>query len=193
MRVHRRGRANLAGRGAGRLHGSGGAHPHTAPPTPCPPPPHPLASLPAQAQPDGGSREMPLSCTLLVYFEKPPVSSAAWGHVVAAGLSHGTDSKPDRVLPWLLAPSPFLPCGLSPHILTPSSGTTPSARRGKGQVPKGGFGVGLVTCWKYGESGELGLAPRCQGSALPAQAPSSASLAPRGHQHPQAPGSGRHC
>lgn len=151
MRVHRRGRANLAGRGAGRLHGSGGAHPHTAPPTPCPPPPHPLASLPAQARPDGGSREMPPSCTLLVYFEKPPVSSAAWGHVVAAGLSHGRDSKPDRVLPWLLATSPFLPRGLSPHILTPSSGTTPSAKRGKGQVPKGGFGVGaghLLEIWR---------------------------------------------
>lgn len=59
--------------------------------------------------------------------------------------------------------------------------------------PKGALGWGLVTCWKYGESGELGLAPRCQGSALPAQAPTSASLAPRGHQHPQAPSSGHHC
>ena len=162
MRLHRRGRANLAGRGwaSAWLRGSPSTR---CSPTPCPPPPHPLASLPAQDRPDGGSREMPLSCTLLVYFEKPPVSSAAWGHVVAAGLSHGRDSEPDRVLPWLLAPSPFLPRGLSPHILTPSSGTTPSARRGKGQVPKGGFGWGLIICWQYGESGELGLAPPLSG------------------------------
>lgn len=44
------------------------------------------ASLPAQAWPDGGTWEMQPSCTLLVYFENPPVSFPAWGHVVAAGL-----------------------------------------------------------------------------------------------------------
>lgn len=47
-------------------------------------PPSP-ASLPAQAWPDGGSWEMQPSHTL-VYFERPPVSFPAWGHVVAMGL-----------------------------------------------------------------------------------------------------------
>lgn len=47
-------------------------------------PPFP-ASLPAQAWPDGGSWEMQPSHTL-VYFERPPVSFPAWGHVVAMGL-----------------------------------------------------------------------------------------------------------
>lgn len=48
-------------------------------------PPSPAALL-AQAWPDGGTWEMQPSCTLLVYFENPPVSFPAWGHVVAVGL-----------------------------------------------------------------------------------------------------------
>lgn len=38
-------------------------------------------------------------------------------------------------------------------------------------MPKGGFGGGACHLLAHGESGKLGLAPHCQGSALPAQAP----------------------
>ena len=136
---------------------------------------------------------MPLSCTLLVYFEKPPVSSAAWGHVVAAGLSHGRDSKPDHVLPWLLAPSPFLPRGLSPHILTPSSGTTPSARRGKGQVPQRGlWGGGWSLVGNMEKVGSWGWPPVVRAQPCPPRPPLLQAW-PLVAQHPQAPGSSHHC
>ena len=105
----------------------------------------------------GKCRRAARSWSILRSLLFPLLPGAVWWLQVSA---HGRDSELDLVLPWLLTPSPFLPHGLSPHILTPSSGTTASARRGKGQVPKGGFvGGELVTCWQYGESGKLGLAP----------------------------------
>ena len=101
-------------------------------------------------------------------------------------------SELDLVLPLPFTPSPSLPRGLGPlslHILAPSSGTTASASRGKGQVPKGALGWRLVTCQQYGESGELELAPHCAGSSAPA----SASLGLHGCQHSWLPGSSYHC
>lgn len=96
------------------------------------------ASLPAQAWPDGGSREMQPSCTLLVYFEKPPVSFPAWGHVVAAGLcsQDGLRAEPCPSLPALPRPVAWT------HTMAPSSGTTAPTRQRRRAGTQRGFGVG---------------------------------------------------
>lgn len=120
---------------------------------------------------------MPLSCSswsILRSLLFPLLPGAMWWLQVSA---HGRGSEPDLVRPRCLTPSPFLPRGLSPHVLTPSSGTTASARRGKGQVPKGGFAVGvghLLAIWRTWGTG-VGL-PIVRAQPLPAQAPASASL-----------------
>lgn len=193
MRVRRRGRGNgqaeALGDG-GRLLGLGwgGAHPRGLPLTP------PPAALPALVQPDGRSREMPLSCSswsILRSLLFPLLPGAMWWLQVSA---HGRGSEPDLVLPRCLTPSPVLPRGLSPYVLTPCSGTTASARRGKGQVPKGGFVVGaghLLAIWRKWGAG-VGP-PIVQAQPPPAQAPASASLPPHGRQHPRVPSSSHHC
>lgn len=89
---------------------------------------------------------MQQSCTLLVYFEKPPVSFPAWGHVVTAGLCLQDGLRePDLRLPLPLTPSPSLPCGLdpvNPHILVPSPGTMAPTQQGWRSGFHRGFGVG---------------------------------------------------
>lgn len=89
---------------------------------------------------------MQQSCTLLVYFEKPPVSFPAWGHVVTAGLCLQDGLRePDLGLPLPLTPSPSLPCGLdpvNPHILVPSPGTMAPTQQGWRSGFHRGFGVG---------------------------------------------------
>lgn len=89
---------------------------------------------------------MQQSCTLLVYFEKPPVSFPAWGHVVTAGLCLQDGLRePDLGLPLPLTPSPSLPCGLdpvNPRILVPSPGTMAPTQQGWRSGFHRGFGVG---------------------------------------------------
>ena len=137
---------------------------------------------------------MPLSCSswsILRSLLFPLLPGAMWWLQVSA---HGRGSEPDLVLPRCLTPSPVLPRGLSPHVLTPSSGTTASARRGKGQVPKGGFVVGaghLLAIWRKWGAG-VGP-PIVQAQPPPAQAPASASLPPHGRQHPRVPSSSHYC
>lgn len=107
---------------------------------------------------------MPPSCTLLVYFEKPPVSSAAWGHVVAAGLcsreGHQAGPCPS------LAPHPQPFPSTWPEPPHPDSQLRHHSLGQEGQrsgVQRGLWWGGLVTCWQYGESGKLGLAPPLSG------------------------------
>lgn len=158
-------------------------------PLPLPPPP---AALPAPVQPDGRSREMPPSCSswsILRSLLFPLLPGAMWWLQVSA---HGRGSEPDLVLPRCLTPSPFLPRGLSPRVLTPSSGTTASARRGKGQVPKGGFVVGaghLLAIWsKWG----AGVGPPLSRLSPRLPRPLLLQACPRGRQHPRVPSSSRH-
>lgn len=194
MRVRRRGRgtwqAEALGDG-GRLLGSAGAHPRAAPPTPTP------RRSSGPVQPDGGSGEMPRSCSswsILRSLLFPLLPGAMWWLQVSAP---GRGSEPDRVLPRCLTPSPLLPRGLSPTVLTPSSGSTASAGRGRGQVPKEGFAVGaghLLAIWRKWGAG-VGP-PIVRAQRLPAQAPASASLHPHPHhgrQHPRVPSSSHHC
>lgn len=104
---------------SGCLLGSGltgsGAHPHSGSPLPR------LPSGPGLArwQEQGNAA----SCMLLVYFEKPPVSSPAWGHVVAAGLCSQDGFRAGPCPPFATHSHPFSslwPGTCEPHFLTPS-------------------------------------------------------------------------
>ena len=135
---------------------------------------------------------MPPSCSswsILRSLLFPLLPGAMWWLQVSA---HGRGSEPDLVLPRCLTPSPFLPRGLSPRVLTPSSGTTASARRGKGQVPKGGFVVGaghLLAIWsKWG----TGVGPPLSRLSPRLPRPLLLQACPRGRQHPRVPSSSRH-
>lgn len=82
---------------------------------------------------------------LLVYFEKPPASFPAWGHVVAAGspLAGWAPSWTSSFLCCSLPALP-LPSGLgpgSPHILLPAQVPRPLPGRGGGQAPRGPVGM----------------------------------------------------
>lgn len=86
-----------------------------------------------------------VSCMLLVYFEKPPVSSPAWGHVVAAGLCSQDGFRAGPCPPFPTHSQPFSsswpgPC--EPHILAPSLGATAPTRRGRRSGTQRGPGVG---------------------------------------------------
>lgn len=50
---------------------------------------------------------MQASCVLLVYFETPPVSFTAWGHVVAAGLCSQDGLRDGPCPSSALHPQPF--------------------------------------------------------------------------------------
>lgn len=118
------------------------------------------------------------SCMLLVYFEIPPVSFAAWGYVVAVGLCSQDGLRAGPVLSSAPHPQPFPslwpgPPGsqLGHHSLTQGD---------KGQVPKGALGWALITCQQYRGSGELELAPHCHGQGPASSGPTSTSLVPCG-------------
>lgn len=122
---------------------------------------------------------MPPSCTLLVYFEKPPVSSAAWGHVVAAGLC-----SPGRTPSWTLSslapqPQPFPSTWPEPHIPDSQLRHHSLGQEGQRSGAQRGlwWGGGLSLVGNMEKVGKLGLAPHCQGSAPARPGPASASLA----------------
>lgn len=144
----------------------------------CPSP----ASLPAQARPDGGTREMQLSCTLLVYFEKPLVSFPAWGRMVAAGLcsQDGLRAGP--------CPS-FTPCyqpfpSVWPELCEPPypgsqlRDITPTWQ-GQRSGTQSGLSVGAGNLSAILREWGAELAPHCPGPAPASSGPTSAEPCPR--------------
>lgn len=125
---------------------SSGAHPCSGSPLPAPPSP---ASLPAQAWPDGGSREMQraaCSWSILRNLLFPLLPGAMWWLRVSA---HRMGSELALALPFPPIPSPSLPHGLGPASPTswlPAWVPQPLPGEGGGQVPKGAL------AWEHPQS-----------------------------------------
>lgn len=134
-----------------------------------PSPPPPLFRRVGRWREQGNAAEL----QLLVYFEKPPASFPAWGHVVAAGL-HWQDGLRAGPRPSSAAHSqPSLPSGLdpvNPHILLPVQVPWPLPGRGGGQAPRGPLGVSWSCVCNTEKAGRWSrpfqLRPRCCRLAL---------------------------